>query len=248
MVTPSIIVPDMSGAHNKDLVATAARLKKAGAYRDLSTVIICPTRGVIPATVVQSWLGLIKPMNQKVVGPIFIQGMEVGEAYNAAMEMILTNPAFNDYKYMLSIEEDNCPPPDGLLKLYESIEGEVDGNKYDCVGGLYWTKGEGGQAMCYGDPNEMPMNFIPQIPIAESVQRANGLGQGFNLWRLSMFRDGRIEKPYFKTLQQFTPGQGVAMMTQDLYFFSNAGKHGYTFACDNRCRVGHWDQENQMMW
>ena len=92
MTQPQIIVPDLSGAHNKNVLASAARMKRGGAYRDLSTVIICPTRGVIPATVVQSWMNLMRPMNQKVIGPIFIQGMEVGEAYCAAIEMILANP------------------------------------------------------------------------------------------------------------------------------------------------------------
>jgi hypothetical protein len=187
-------------------------------------------------------------MNQKVVGIIFIQGMEVGEAYCAALDMILGNPELASYKYLLTIEEDNCPPPDGLLKLYESIEGKVDGIKYDCVGGLYWTKGEGGQPMCYGSPKVFPKNFIPQMPQPETVTECNGLGMGFNLWRLQMFKDGKIEKPFFKTLQNFTPGVGTAMMTQDLWFFANACKYGYRFGCDSRVRVGHYDINSQITW
>lgn len=243
-----IIVPDIGGIHNQDLQASAARLVKSGSYRDLSTVIICPTRGVIPATVVQSWLSLIKPMNQKVVGPIFIQGMEVGEAYCAAIDMILGNPDLATYKYILTIEEDNCPPPDGLMKLYESIEGQVDGKKYDCVGGLYWTKGEGGQPMCYGDPNVVPKNFIPQIPQPDTVTPANGLGMGFNLWRMKMFTDGKLEKPYFKTCAEFIPGQGTKVYTQDLYHFEMAAKYGYKFGCDSRVKVGHFDVHTSIMW
>ena len=34
-------------------------------YRDTSTVIVCPTRGMIHHRVVNSWQGLIAPMNQK---------------------------------------------------------------------------------------------------------------------------------------------------------------------------------------
>ena len=243
-----IIVPNLEGHHNQDLLASAARLTKAGSYKDQSTVMICPTRGMIPATVVQSWLGIVRPMNQKVVGPIFIQGMEVGEAYCAAIDMILGNPELATYKYILTIEEDNCPPPDGLLKLYESIEGKVDGKKYDCVGGLYWTKGEGGQPMCYGHPDVMPKNFIPQIPLPETVTPANGLGMGFNLFRTSMFKDERIQKPLFKTCAEFIPGQGARVYTQDLEYFEKAGRLGYKFGCDSRVKVGHWDETSGIMW
>src|SRR5574343_96384 len=248
MSEPTIIIPDLTGKHNTEIEASVNRLHKSATYRDLSTVIICPTRGVISATVVQSWLGIIKPMNQKVIGPIFIQGMEVGEAYEAAIDLILNNPELNTYKYMLTIEEDNTPPPDGLLKLYESIEGEVDGVKYDIASGLYWTKGELGQPMIYGNPDEHPVHFIPQKPIPEAVQRCNGTGMGFSLFRLQMFKDGRIERPFFKTVNQYIPGQGTQVMTQDLYFFQNAGAKGYKVCSDNRVRVGHFDINSGITW
>ena len=113
---PKIYLPEYNGKHNKDLEESINRLKKSKSYQDLSTIIICPTRGVIPARVVQSWLGLMKPMNQKVIGPLFAIGMEVGEAYNQMILNILSNPDLSSYKYILTIEEDNMPPCDGLLK------------------------------------------------------------------------------------------------------------------------------------
>jgi len=146
---PQIVVPDYTGEHNRDVDKSVKRLENSKSYRDLSTVIICPTRGVIPAKVVQSWLSLIKPMNQKIVGPLFAIGMEVGEAYNSMFEMVVNHPVFKDWKYILTIEEDNMPPPDGLMKLYESMD------QFDVVQGLYWTKGETGQPMCYDDQTEI---------------------------------------------------------------------------------------------
>ena len=237
---PQIVVPDYTGEHNKDVDKSVRRLEDSKTYRDLSTVIICPTRGVIPAKVVQSWLSLIKPMNQKIVGPLFAIGMEVGEAYNSMFEMIVNHLEFSKWKYILTIEEDNMPPPDGLMKLYESMD------KYDVVQGLYWTKGETGQPMCYGDPRIMPKNFIPQKPIAGAVMECNGLGMGFNLFKISMFK--KVPKPWFKTIQQFTPGQGTSMYTQDLYFYERAGKEGFKFACDCRVLTGHYDIENDRVW
>lgn len=234
MSEPKVYMPEV-GFHNKDLDVSAKRLEKNKTYKDLSTIIICPTRGQIPARVVQSWMGLLRPMNQKVIGPIFAIGMEVGDAYNYLINMILDNPELSKYKYILTIEEDNIPPADGLLKLYESMD------KYDVVQGLYWTKGEGGQPMIYGDPNVVPKNFIPQIPKLDQVQPANGLGMGFNLFKLDIFKNPKLPKPWFKTMQEAIPGVGVKCYTQDLYFYENAAKEGYRFACDNRVRVGHYD-------
>lgn len=224
------------GFHNATLVASRDRVLRGKGYRDLSTVWVVPSRGVVACKVVSSWIGLMRPMNQAVVGPIFIENMEVGEAYNKAVEMILEHPQLKNFKYILTVEEDNCPPPDGFLKLYESID------TYDVVGGLYWTKGEGGQPMCYGDPAVMPKNFLPQPPPLDCVKPYNGLGMGFNLFKLPMFK--KLPKPWFKTLQD--PVKGCS--TQDLYFFANAGREGYRFACDGRVKVGHWQQDSQTMW
>jgi hypothetical protein len=237
---PKIYMPEV-GVHNKDLDTSIDRLEKGKTYKDLSTIIVCPTRGVIPARVVQAYMGMMKAMNQKCIGPLFVSGMEVGQAYNAAIEMILANPDLSNWKYILTIEEDNMPPADGLLKLYESMD------KYDVVQGLYWTKGEGGQPMIYGDPAVMPKNFIPQKPIPETVQQCNGLGMGFNLFKLDIFKDPDIPKPWFKTVQEVTPA-GAKSYTQDLYFYENAAKAGYVFACDNRVRVGHYDYANDIVW
>lgn len=236
-----IVVPDYKGEHNQDLKVSAKRLESSRSYQDLSTVIICPTRGQIPAKVVQSWMGLIKPMNQKVIGPIFMIGMEVGEAYNNAIQMVLDNPDLSTWKYILTVEEDNAPPPDGLIRLYENMD------KFDVIGGLYWTKGEGGQPMIYGEPGVMPKNFIPQPPRLETIQPANGLGMGFNLWKIEMFKDKRLPKPWFKTCNDVVEG-GAKVYTQDLYFFENASKYGYKFACDTRVKVGHLDYQNDKMW
>jgi hypothetical protein len=240
MTEPKIYMPEV-GYHNKDLDTSADRLEKSKTYKDLSTIIVCPTRGQIPARVVQSWMGLMRPMNQRVIGPIFAIGMEVGQAYNSIIENIISNPELSKYKYILTIEEDNIPPADGLLKLYENMD------KYDVIQGLYWTKGEEGQPMIYGDPKVFPKNFIPQIPQLDSIQHANGLGMGFNLFKMEMFKDPDIPKPWFKTVQEVTPG-GARAYTQDLYFYENAAKAGYIFACDTRVKVGHYDIERDIVW
>ena len=238
---PQIIIQETGGFHNKSTKKSKDRILKGKAYKDLSTICVIPTRGMISAKVVQSWWSLMTPMNQKFLR-MFVIGMEVGDAYNSAVESIMNHPELSKWTYLLTLEEDNMPPPDGLLKLYESME------KFDVVGGLYWTKGEGGQPMIYGDPKSMPMNFIPQPPKLETVQEACGLGMGFNLFKLSIFNDKKLTKPWFKTLQEYTPGVGIKGYSQDLYFYEKIRKLGYRVACDTRVKVGHFDSESDIIW
>jgi hypothetical protein len=234
MVRKLKIEPEM-GFHNQDIDKSISRLVRGQTYKDLSTIWITPTRGSIKPKVVSSWLGLQKPMNQQFFGPLFVENDEVGNAYQKAFEMVLDHPDLSKWKYILTVEEDNLPPSDGLLKLYESI------TDYDCVGGLYWTKGESGQPMIYGDPGVMPRNFIPQVPRPDTVQHCNGLGMGFNLWKIDMFK--KLPRPWFKTVQE----AGKAF-TQDLWFYNNAGAAGFKFACDTRVKVGHLDVVSGMVW
>jgi hypothetical protein len=253
---PQIVFENPEGWHNtnKD---TTERLLKSKSYQDLSTICIipCPVRvhekqgdkvieltlnGIHPK-VVQSWMGMMTPMNQKFIR-VFALNMEVGAAYSSTIEAILANPELSKWKYILTMEWDNMPPPDGLLKLYEGMD------KYDVVGGLYWTKGPGGVAMAYGDPNVMPLNFVPQIPKPDTLQRVNGLGMGYTLFRLDIFKDPRLKKPFFETIQEHIPYTGTRAYTQDLAWFEKAGALGYKFACNTSCKIGHFDPIEEIVW
>lgn len=237
-IKPQIVIPNYEGKHNT--IEYKENLEK-NAYKDLSTICIVPSRGVVPAKIVQSWMNIMSPMNQKFIR-IFALGMEVGAAYSSTIEQILANPELSKYKYILTLEEDNAPPPDGLLKLYDHMD------KYDVIGALYWTKGIEGKPMCYGRHDVFPVNFVPFMPDADTVTRCNGLGMGFTLFKMDIFKNPSLPKPFFETVQKVVPGQGVQAYTQDLRFFENASKLGYKFACDSRIRVGHYDFENDEMW
>lgn len=222
-----------------NLEESIKRVDKSKMYKDNSTIIICPTRGLFPTRVVQSWMKMMKPMNQNVAGPIFAESMKVDVAYETLIEYILSNEYLNKYKYILTIEEDNLPPVDGLLRLYEDMD------DYDAVGGLYWGKGENGFPMTFGNIDD-PTDFKPQTPIVDSLQRVNGLGMGFTLFKLDMFR--HIERPWFKTLGGINE-EGVAEAnTQDLYFFKKAGLAGFKFGVDTRILVGHYESKTDQIW
>lgn len=209
---------------------------KLGLYRNLNTVWVTPTRGTCSTRVAFSWQNVMSAPNSA-LAKMCVEGMEVGKAYNEAIVSILTNPALSQFKYILTVEEDNSPPPDGLLKLYESIE------KYDVVGGLYWIKGEGGAPMIWGDPKE-PGTFVPQPVLKDTVQECNGVGMGFTLFRLDIFKNPGFEfGKWFETV-----GEKGSYQTQDLNFALKAHKLGYKFAVDTRVRVGHFDIQNGIFW
>lgn len=237
---PQILIDDPRGLHNRNL-GTADRIMRSNSHKDLSTIMVVVTRGMIPARVVQSWLNLCPPLNQRFLR-MFIEGYEVGEGYNAAVESIISHPELTKWKYILTVEEDNTPPPDGLLKLYESI------GKYDVVSGLYFTKGEGGVPQCWGHPHSTPKNFAPFMPAPESVTECNGTGMGFALFKMEIFKNPKFERPFFKTLQEVVPGGGVQASTQDLHFANRAAKLGIRFAIDSRVRVGHYDPCTGLTW
>lgn len=224
-----------AGFHNEQGSKARKRLRDAKAYQDLSTVIVTPSRadGMVPVRVAAAHNALMRPMNQIVV-PLPVSGMEVGAAYQWAFDTILNEPGFAGFRYVLTMEDDNLPPPDGLLKLYEHI------HEYAAVGGLYWTKGEAGMPMIYGDPTGL-LNFRPQVPRVDTVQECNGLGMGFTLFRLDVFRDGSLgPPPWFRTIQEWGPEGGKAY-TQDLAAFERIRKAGHRVACDTRVKVGHYD-------
>lgn len=239
---PEIILPHAPGSHNQDLAKANQRLTASGSYKDLSTIIVTPTRGgrSLCPRFVSAMQGLMRPMNQKCFGPVFMSGMEVGKAFNSAVEMILSHPELSKFKFMFTLEDDNIPPPDCMLKLYESMR------DYDIVGSLYWTKGEGGQPMIYGNPDDIQLNFVPQMVKSGCVQRCNGVGMGATMFKIDLFK--KIPAPWFETIQEWNPNKGCRGYTQDLAFCEKALKIGARIAVDTRVKTGHLDVENNQLW
>lgn len=239
---PQLVVQDFAGAHNGALAATASRLIRNGSWKRQRIVVIIPAGRAIDSRVVLSWINLAFPPNNGVLR-VLAQGMEVGDAYSEAVAGVLAHPDVSQWEYVLTLEHDNAPPPDGVVKLVERMENHPE---FACIGGLYFTKGEGGVAQIWGDPKDPVVNFRPQPPDpAGGLVECCGTGMGFNLWRMSMFRDTRLRRPWFRTLSG-KDGEGVG--TQDLYAWNDFRRHGYRCAVDCSVKVGHWDSDNEVMW
>lgn len=215
-------------------------------YRDNSTILIIPSRDDrFHYRVVQAWQSLIAPMNQP-RAIMFVVNDEVGKAYDSTIRNILNDPKLSQWKYIMTLESDNLPPPDAQIRLLESIE-EF---KLDGVSGIYFTKGEINMPMAYGDAAAYArtgaLDFKP-LDIRDAINRGsvievNGIAMGCSLYRMDLFR--QVEPPWFVTVADLVPGQGPTAYTQDLFFCKKAKLAGKRFGVDLRVKVGHLDLAN----
>lgn len=195
--------------------------------------------GPIPYFSAVSLDDIIFPPNNGVLRILAI-GSEVGHAYSEAIEAVLNNPELSQWEYILTIESDNMPPADGVLKLLKDMDEHPE---YSCIGGLYFCKGERGCAHIWGDPKDPVLNFRPLVPIPNQLVECCGSSMGFHLWRMKMFKDPKLTKPFFETKAS---AQGVG--TQDLSFWSKARPLGYRTAVDCGVKVGHFDLSTDTVW
>jgi|SRR3972149_54229 len=241
MTSPQLIIQDFGGLNNSNPEQTSARLIRGGSWKRQRIIVILPADTLMPAKCALSHWNLAFPPNNGVVR-ILAQGMEVGDAYSQAIQGILNHPELSTWEYILTIEADNAPPPEGVIKLVEGLENHPE---LATLGGLYFCKGLGGCAQVWGDPKDPVLNFRPQVPVAGQLIECCGTGMGFTLFRLKMFKDTRLRQPWFKTLNG---GEGTGIGTQDLYFWGDARKYGYRCAIDCNVRVGHYDHTTDTMW
>ena len=230
-----------AGRHNANMEASRARIIEGGSWKKQRVIMLIPAGKMMSTKVALAMRALIFPPNQAMI-PMACIGMEVGDAYSQAIENILAHPELSTWEYLFTLEHDNIGPPDGVVKLITRIEQHQE---FACIGGLYWTKGEGGVPQIWGDPRDPMLNFRPQPPVPGQLVECCGTGMGFNLWRLEMFKDKRLPRPLFRTYNG-TQGRGVG--TQDLAFWTEARKLGYRCAVDCDVPVGHYDSEADIVW
>lgn len=273
--TPQVYT-ESAGWHNSDQPKGPWKIIKGASYRDCSTVLVLPTPTEFIHFRVEAAIdGLLKPMNQKFVGPVRmtgktpleqvqVVGCEVGDAYNQALAMIAANDELKTYKFMLTVEHDNLPPPDGLMRLlarmYENCERDDEGRltmdengiprfHFLAIGGLYFTKGEPGQPQIYGNPKEFPVNFRPQPVIPDSLQECRGTAMGFTIYNLqALLKDKRLGPPWFETKCEMNERGGAVVATQDLQAANKGLAAGYRYAIDTSIKVGHLDFKTGLVW
>lgn len=229
-----------------------------GLYVNSDTWIITPSpKGLAHLLVVASWNSLRKPMNAKILQS-FIIGKEVGEAYEEGFQLAIhDNPVVVPWPWILTLEHDNCPPPDAITSLVRTAStcpdcgGPVDPWKthcaeghrgYDAVGGIYFTKDETFPTpMSFGNPANGDQDFAPrdvrQAMKDNAVLEVNGVAMGCTLFRKAGLK--QMSRPWFRT-DEYT--------TQDLWHCIKGRKElGARYAVDCGVKVGHFDYETGVM-
>ena len=235
-----MIVTDVGpGQHNQNLEQSTKRIIEGGSWKSQRIIAIIPAAKMMASKVALSHWNLIFPPNQPTFRMLAL-GLEVGDAYSQAIQNIVSHQDLSQWEYILTLEHDNTPPADGVIKLLKRMDAHPE---LSCIGGLYWTKGESGVPQIWGDAKDPVTNFRPQPPVPGQLVECCGTGMGFNLWRTSMFKDERLRRPWFKTV---AGAEGVG--TQDLYFWSDARKYGYRCAIDCDVLVGHYDHNTDINW
>ena len=107
-----------AGHHNSDYEGSAKRVSEGGSWKRQRIIEIMPSNYQIYAKVAHAQRSLAFPPNQPVYRYLAL-GQEVGEAYSNAITEILNHPDLSQWEYILTMEDDNCPPPNGVIQLIE---------------------------------------------------------------------------------------------------------------------------------
>lgn len=197
--------------------------------RNLNTIILHTTRGMVPAETVESWMGIYTKMNHKSLH-LIVSGMDADEGLNTAIQRILEDKVLSTFAYVLLWDDDNIAPHDGLLRLIDRI------GDYDALGGLYVTKDNGIHLpLCLGRPEEI-RDWTPRSETSGIVE-CNGTGTGFVLVKMDVFK--RLSNPWFKSVEQ--PEGPFMRMQHDVYFFYHMRQAGMRIAVDMDLPIGHYD-------
>lgn len=199
---------------------------KGDTYRDRSTIVITPSRGMIHADAVAGMLEL-EPIPGAKLARLVVWGHEVGHAYNEAFALALTHRA----KYVLTYEDDMLPDPMALNKIMATMEAHPE---FAAISALYRTKGAKSWPLVVGHPENIA-DRTPRAPYAPGderypIQEVNLIPFGFALWKLEMFEF--LPLPWFET---------TTKSTHENTFSLAARKAGYRFAVDCSLKVGHLD-------
>jgi len=153
--------------------------------------------------------------------------------------------SFIDLKadYLLFIDSDTIPPPDGLKQLFSHID------KFDIVSGLYFRKTEASKYSPVAFP-KVVYTTPDGSPAWKTLARWDGstipveaVGMGFCLIPKRVFM--QLPHPYFHWIVDNTEGyvregeKEYINIGEDFYFCNKARQAGFTIGLDTSCLCAH---------
>ena len=200
------------------------------------------TLGVVPIEFVVGFGRLQMPINGSVFQHI-IKAVEVGKARNMAVEFLLSIPKKDRPKYLFFYGDDMLPPWDGFVKLYE----EAEKNKWDCLTGLYFLKGEPPTPLTWRNDHIGRLQPGRDFKVGEVIW-VDLTGLDFTLIRTELLE--QMEPPYFKSgpsLRSSVPSsiakhvdpKAVLLHTEDVWFYNKVRLMGGKIGVHTGVRVAH---------
>jgi hypothetical protein len=217
-----------------------------GSHQKCHIFCVVPTLGMVPIEFVMGFGRMQMPINGQVFQHI-IKGFEVGAARNRAVTDVLSIPKPDRPDWLFFLGDDMIPPWDGFVKLYE----ETVKNKWDCLTGLYYWKGEPPTPLTWRDDHIGRLIPGVHFTVGDAIH-VDLTGLDFTLIRVSLLEE--MEAPWFKTgpsLRADMPqavepyidkaNSGIVMHTEDTWFYGRAKKVGAKIGVHSGVRVAHFD-------
>ena len=169
------------------------------------------------------------------------KGHEVGDARERLINTVLSENPYSEY--VLFYGDDNLPRYDGLTMLFETM----DKTGACAVAGLYYMK---------NSPPDVPILWrndkagalMPGVDFQlGDIVQVDGTGLDFVLFKTSALE--KIPRPRFRTVVEWIQGRGMVVQTEDAYFWQKwLDTHGKGPLVDTRCRVGHYNHVNGIVY
>lgn len=222
-----------------------------GSHQRCHIMVGVPTLGMVPIEFVVGYGRLQMPINGQTF-QVIKKGFEVGEARNMIVQDLLSIRKEDRPKYLFFYGDDMIPPWYGFVRLYE----EAEKNKWDCLTGLYFWKGEPPTPLTWRDDHVG--RLIPGVHFkVGEVIHVDMTGLDFTIIRTSLLEE--MEPPYFKTgpsLRKVIPKQvkdyanpeSIVMHTEDTWFYGKAKKMGAKIGVHTGVRVAHFDNRSGCLY
>lgn len=225
-----------------------------GPHSRCSIMCAVLTLGMVPIEWVVGFGRMQMPINGQVFQHI-IKGKEVGIARDMAVQHVMEIPKGDRPKWLFFLGDDMIPPWDGFVRLYE----EAELNKWDCLTGMYFWKGEPPTPLIWRNDHIGRMVPGRDFKVGDVVW-CDMTGLDFTLIRVSMLE--RIQEelggPFFKTgptkraVMPFDlkgPDDGsILMHTEDVWFYSKVRALGGKIGVHTGVRVSHINSKTGMIY
>jgi hypothetical protein len=222
-----------------------------GAHQRCNIMCTILTLGMVPIEFVVGFGRMQMPINGQVFQHI-LKAIEVGKARNMAVEYMLAIPEKDRPKWLFFYGDDMLPPWDGFVKLYE----EAEKNKWDCLTGLYFVKGEPPTPLTWRNDTVGRLRPGIDYKVGEVIW-VDLTGLDFTLIRTSMLE--KMTPPYFKTgpslrssiprgISKYTDPKAIVLHTEDVWFYNKVKELGGKVGVHTGVRVAHIDHRSGMVY